>query len=541
MLVNRLLCIIQPFKDLWTGRRSASGSIDAKYTSVPPQLVVWRAAKSGHLVLVAICLLALLSNLLAVGLGGLFNELPVVVNNTYEFQQSMKPTLNNDSVTGTENRRIFNGNVIAYEMHFYIAMNNISQGTPLPPWVTKDYFFQPFTVAPEEEARGEAYTARTRGFGVFPSCSTAGTVKSRGRSPILNYTFTRDGKTFPDCPTTYQPSQLDLDTKYPRMPAGPSAAETVMALPQSPGITPCNIPLVLSWTRSSDALNKQDGEMETSFVVCTPVFTTSMFDVTVDPQGHVLQTTPVSEPSSTLDSPTSTNNTDVISTYLNRLLMGGTFPWHNDTLSKDWMNYLLKIQPEHADILDPLVAPNTTALVPGIDYVYRQLYVLLLSLNPLFFDNYTQPVAITGTERHTEIRIFMDTTALAISLAVLALNIAVAVALYGFTITHFLPRMPTTIGSILAYLAPSRAVREYDGPDGAGSSGGGGGVKKAPTFSFGRYVGDDGRAQVGIEMDPYVVPVKLSALRKGDTEPRTGLLRRVLGRRKTEGRGDTWL
>ncbi|OHW94646.1 hypothetical protein CSPAE12_06735 [Colletotrichum incanum] len=556
VLVNRLLCILQPFKDLWTGRRAAGGSINARYTSLPPQLVIWRAVRSGHFVLVAICLLSLLSNLLAIGLGGLFNELPVLVNNTCEFQQTMRPTLNNDSVLSEDNHRTFLGNVISYEMHFYIAMNNITQGTPLPPWVTKDYFFQPFAPSPGYHKKGEIYTARTRGFGILPFCFDAGIVKSRGSPPVLNYEYIREGEVL-NCSTTFQPKTLDLNITYNKQPSGPSAAEDVSYLTSRSGYGTCSVPLFLSWARTPDGLNKEDGEIETQFVVCTPEFTTSIFDVTVDSQGYVINSTQVSEPSSTLNSPTAKNNTDMVTIYLNNLMPGSPFPWHNDTLSNDWMNYLIKIQPGQSDMLDPLTTPNTTAIIPAVNYVYRQLYSLLLSLNPGFFDNYTEPITIAGNERHTEIRIFMDNTALAISLSVLALNIAVAIVLYGFTIKHFLPRMPTTIGSILAYLAPSRAVREYDWPDNTGSInsgkkddrkgsnsssiGGGSGLKKAPTFSFGRYVGEDGRAHVGIEMDPYVVPVKLSALRKGDTEPRTGLLRRVLGRGKREGRGDTWL
>ncbi|KAK1718589.1 uncharacterized protein CLUP02_07930 [Colletotrichum lupini] len=555
VLVNRLLCIIQPFKDLWSGRRSARGSIDAKYTSLPPQLVVWRAARSGHFVLVAICLLALLSNLLAVGLGGIFNELPISVNRTSRFQQRIKTTFNNDTVNSFDSHSTFYGNVISYEMHFYIAMNNITQGTALPPWVSKDYFFQPFPIAPGEESRSDTYTARTRGFSTIPSCIDAGTTKSWGRAPVLNYTYKRGGETVPGCPTTYQPQKLDLNkTTSSGEISGPSSAETVGVLKDDH--TPCGIPLILSWSRTSEVQNREDGEIDTWFAVCTPEFTTSMFDVTVDPVGHVLHAKQVSKPSFTPDLPIQKNTTDTVTTYVNDLIEGFAFPWHNNTLSKDWMNYLIKIQPGYADILDPLTIPNPKALIPVIERTYRQFYVIFLSLNLDFFDNYTQPVIITGTEHHIETRIFMDTAAFIISLSVLALNIVVAITLYGFTIKHFLPRMPTTIGSILAYLAPSRAVREYEWPDSAGSgdskdgprgrkngrgSGTGGIDKQAPTFSFGRYVGDDGRAHVGIEVDPYVVPVKLSALRKGDTEPRTGLLRRILGRGKKERQGDTWL
>ncbi|KAI8174229.1 hypothetical protein KHU50_004477 [Colletotrichum sp. SAR 10_65] len=532
VLVNRLLCILQPFKDLWRGQRRAKGTINARYTSVPPQFVMWRAAKAGHLALAAICLLALLSNLLAVGLGGLFNEIPVVVNKTCTFQQSIKPIMNNNSVTKSETQSMFTGNSIDYYDPFYIAMNNYTKGTPLPAWVNKNYFFQPFAAVPDDGIEREAYTAPTRGFGVVPQCSALGSFKSQGKSPTLNYTFTRGEQEFSECPTTFHDERLDLDKgNADLIITGVSAAETVSLMRRrAASANPCQIPLFLSWARSPNINLFNKTEIETWFVVCEPVFTTSMFNVTVDSQGQILQAVQTSEASSTLDYPLSTNNTDAISTYLNGMLDSVSYPFHNDTLSKFWMSYLLKVQPDTENILDPTTTPNTTAIVPSVEAVYSQLYALILSLNVNWFENYTEPITIVGTERHAEIRIFMDTTAFVISLSVLGLNIAVALLLYGGSIKHFLPRLPTTIGSLLAYVAPSRAVREYDGPNGFTNA----------TFSFGRYLGEDGRTHVGIEMDPFVVPVKLSALRKGDTEPRTGLLRRVLGRKKP-GRGEPWL
>ncbi|OBR11889.1 Phosphoribosylaminoimidazole-succinocarboxamide synthase [Colletotrichum higginsianum IMI 349063] len=484
VLVNRLLCIIQPFKDLWNGQRSANSSINARYTSVPPQLVIWRAAKSGHLVLVAICLLALLSNLLAVGLGGLFNEKPATINTTCEVQQTMRPSFNNDSVMSIDSQLSF-ARSIAYESPFYIVMNNISQGTTLPPWVNKDYFFQPFTSVPGQEAEAEELTVRTRGFGVRPSCFVADTIRSIGTGPVLNYTYTRNGEPVPSCPTTFQENDLTLNRSFTGEPTGHGTAEVVRSFHRRGSRTPCEVPLVLSWSRTP-SITKVDGEIETWHVVCEPIFTTSLFDVTVDRQGYVLRADHASEPSATLDDPLTTNNTDVISTYLNYILGDGMpVRWHNDSLSREFMNYLLKIHPDNANnILDPLEKPDPLALLPSIESIYRQLWAIMLHLNPQFFNTFTEPVRISGTCRKTDIRIFMDSSALVISISVLALNVAVAVVLYGFTITHFLPRMPTTIGSVLAYMAPSRAVREYDGPDSL----------KGATFSFGRYVGDDGRA-----------------------------------------------
>ncbi|KAK1688027.1 hypothetical protein BDP55DRAFT_548602 [Colletotrichum godetiae] len=549
VLVNRLLCILQPFQDLWSGKRSAKGSINARYTSLPPQLVFWRAAKSGHIILTAMCTLALLSNLLAVGLGGLFNEKPVDMELPYEFQQSLMPRMNNTSIY-TETRKTL-ADSAPYEIPFYIFMNNVSQNTPLTPWVNHDYFFQPFNIVPKDEDKtsGTTFTARTRGFSTNPSCSDFGTYNTTRKAPQLNFTMTRNDEAVKGCSTSFDTKYMTL-AEYDIFP-GPASKEIVQTLDESYDLTSCETPLLMGWSRISHASNITkptnsttsskrsqstelgDGEMASTFVICEPVFATAMFDVTVDWQGYIINASRASDVSATLDYPLSTNHTDAISAYVNRLIFSTQTNWHNDSFSRDWMNYLLKIQPGYANLLDPTVPPNATALIPTLEAVYRQIFVLLLGNNQNFLDTYPEPVIISGLRHTTETRIFMDATALVISLVVLAINIVVAIALYGLAIKHFLPRMPTTIGSILAYLAPSRAVREYDGA--------GGSLERSATFSFGRYVGEDGRAHVGIELDPFVVPVKLSALRKGDTEPRKGLLGRLLGRGKAGRGGDTWL
>ncbi|KAJ0381345.1 hypothetical protein COL26b_000016 [Colletotrichum chrysophilum] len=464
--------------------------------------------------------------LFSVGLGGLFNEEPIAIEHPHEFQQSIMPRLNNESVYN------FSNPIAPYEIPFLITMNNVTQNTPLTRWVSHEYFFQPFKVIPNDTAPANTYSARTTGFGVNPSCSDMGTFKTRGNAPEVNYTITRNGEVVQGCPSNFTTKVLDLNTTIYKDLTGQASAEYVSIMNKDiTDLTICQVPVMFGWSRSAQAANKT-GEMETWAVVCDPVFTTAMFDVTVDSDGYVISSSQVSESSPTLDYPLSTNHTDMMITIINSLFTTNKNKWHNDTFARDWINYLLKIQPGHADLLDPKSTPDIPSLIPDLEALYRQIYVLALgNTQQNLWEMYPEPVTITGIRHVTETRIFMNTTALAISLAVLGINIAVAIALYGLAIKHFLPRMPTTIGSILAYLAPSRAVREYDGP----------GSLQSATFSFGRYVAEDGRAHVGIELDPFVVPVKLSALRKGDTEPRNGLLRRVLGRRKVERGDETWL
>ena len=111
----------------------------------------------------------------------------------------------------------------------------------------------------------------------------------------------------------------------------------------------------------------------------------------------------------------------------------------------------------------------------------------------------------------------MDQPAFIITMIVLGLNIIVAVMYYCWAVIFVLPRMPTTIGSILAYVAPSRGVKLYNVRT-LGMS--------ERTLSFGRYVGTDGKVHVGIELDPHVSPIHLSSIREKPT-----IAERILRRR----------
>lgn len=73
-VLNRLLCLLQPFDELRKGNAIASTSIEVKYTSLPPQLTIWRALRARHFMLAAVCLTAVSTNVLAVALSGLLNE-----------------------------------------------------------------------------------------------------------------------------------------------------------------------------------------------------------------------------------------------------------------------------------------------------------------------------------------------------------------------------------------------------------------------------------------------------------------------------------
>lgn len=86
--------------------------------------------------------------------------------------------------------------------------------------------------------------------------------------------------------------------------------------------------------------------------------------------------------------------------------------------------------------------------------------------------------------------------------------------------------MPTSIASVMAYVAASRAAEDFS--HGSGSNGDGDGGKE--RYGYGRFVGTDGKTYVGIEKQRYVVPLES---RNSEAEKRTwslGWLRRRVGR-----------
>lgn len=69
--------------------------------------------------------------------------------------------------------------------------------------------------------------------------------------------------------------------------------------------------------------------------------------------------------------------------------------------------------------------------------------------------------------------------------------------------------MPTTIGSILAFVSASHILLDDD--KGSLSSEN---TKEEKTYSFGRYIGLDQKVHLGIDMDPHVALVDPASLKE---------------------------
>jgi hypothetical protein len=280
----------------------------------------------------------------------------------------------------------------------------------------------------------------------------------------------------------------------------------------------------------------------TTITACHPEFKTALFDVTVGIDSRVILATRATDLESDLDYPQSASHTDsLVAMALTRWT--GIASWHNDTIARNWMDFLIKVASNSTAFLDPLEPPPDAdkQIIPYMKDLLQRQFALLMAFNSFVLpeassaagDETNQNLSFAGTLYTTETRIFMSEEAFIASVTVLVLNVIVAVVIYSWAVKFFLPRMPTTIGSAVAYLAPSRALRLYE--EGNKSS--------AETFRFGRYVGDDGKAHVGIEISEFVVPVDLMALKRGDTRG-ASTFGRWVKTRLMKGRGksqEPWL
>lgn len=519
VLINRLLCVLQPYYDLLDGKRSPRTTVETKYDSLPPQLVVWRAIKAGHYFLALISIVVLLANILAIGLGAIFNESQISLLTTRNVTSLMSPSLSRGDILPSS----FPDETQYYD-HFYIVQTNMSADTRLPPWIDTRFTYLPISDLDVKDNSSAQYTTVTRGFGIQATCSTLSTNGSSPSRLEYSYNITAGPATQQEIKVVYEDTPYGNTTRCllpgfvddnigGALPEGKSTHEFYSALEQedvntfknatAEEVAFCEERLVLGWMKydTSRALSGPD----MAFLQCTTKMVSAMFNVTVDADGHILQ----SKRTGGFDNITEVMGPSAknISLQANMLIGdkwhasstgASQMGWHNDTLTKDWMNYYLKLATNRTDLVDPNEPlPDATRLIPTVEDIYQRIGAALLGANQDLFTNLSgnRRPDVAATMETQDTRIFMDSTGLIISLTILGIYLVVFVVLYARQRSVLLPRMPSTIGSTIAFVAGGRAVRMYSGVE----------EKSAEKYSFGRYVGADGTAHLGIELDPYVV------------------------------------
>lgn len=517
-LLNRLLCVLQPYQDLIKGRRSPGTTIETKYDSLPPQLMIWRALNAGHYLLALLSVAVLLANVLAVGLGAIFNESTVSVSTSLNMTSLKTTSLSRDSILPS---------AISddYYDHFYMVQTNLSSKTRLPPWIDEQFAYLPLSALDSEGNSSLQYVAVTRGFGLATTCSTLSTSNASLDHIVYTYNYTKSPAVdqtieavYGDTPygnttTCTLPGFVDFGHNLvDTVPDGRSAREIYSALEltdesaTADEVAFCESKIVLGWMRYESSQTEAVPNM--TFLQCATQLVTAQFNVTVDTDGHILHSKQVGE----YDNVTEVlgANATSIAHQANMLVgdkwhssvaEGDNMGWHNDSFTRDWMNYYLKLATNSTDLVNAgLPLPNATSLIPLVENMCQRIASALLGANmDLFTDSLQTQPTVSGIKIGQATKIFMDNTAFIISMTILGIYLLIGITFYARQRKVLLPRMPSTIGSTVAFAAGSRAMRMYGNIEEK---------DQKATYSFGKYVGMYGKEHIGIELDPYVAPLK---------------------------------
>ncbi|KAL2059944.1 hypothetical protein VTL71DRAFT_10099, partial [Oculimacula yallundae] len=535
VILNRILCLLQPFDELRKGNATSTKTIQAKYTSLPPQLVVWRAIKSGHFLLAAVCVIAVTTNILAVALSGLIIQGSASEAVPMQSFQQITPKFSGLPIRNNT----FN---INYYSHFYTAMSNITGGTPLPPWIDQHRAYLPFKIGAVPVTTGSGnplalvdIQGTTSGFGAALKCFELSPDQASDNSVLFKVLPDIDSVDFSTSHLLENGTKIECmgnqlhhgtngtKVKIGELPTGMTAFEAFNPMISVDDLEDggfCQTLLVAGWVRlGADGTPQPPGVLSNStnfdrnltsiFIGCRPQLQVASYNVSVDTGGHILSAQQISNFSSDTAAyfPASSNVTALLS-EANGLIGAANsngFSWHNDSFTSDWFNSLLG-QTIHSDALVDPRAPlpslgNATAIT---ETLYIQLFALLLGLNTDVF------VKAEGADIANlildvvvmEERLFISRVMFIMALILFGFQVIVAVMYYTHRPRRFLPRMPTSIASIIAFVAASRAVEDFDEKDAKGQSG------EEQRYAYGRFIGTDGKTHVGIERHRFVVPLK---------------------------------
>ena len=557
LVLNRNICMLQPFEDLRKKRSTIRESIGANYTAIPPQLVVWKAFRKGHILLASLCLMTLLADVLSVSLAGLLFEntmlQPAAATFTHRyammFQQLNGSALPFDATfTPLEQLK---GDVAE---PFLMAFSNQTAKTSMPPWSDDDFFYLPFTVNAQQQNDTWNYRAVTPVVGAQLHCQPV------PANTILNVTGTQAGPTGedtvpssanltvllpqPDGPTvTCVPrgpypylaeGAIDMEVIYNR-PIGQSATEFAYGLDgcgdgekmDGSGLTCSNNPaaagalcrnhVAAGWIRGNLVNGISDDPSEipsiiTSWnattIVCQAVVVVGVADVLVSADGHVLQTFSKNVSSDDIEKYFTTSPDDLIG-QANQYILDNGGEWHNDSFPSDWTNYLIENAINSSLFLDPTQPPPAAEdVIPPFSALYSKLFAILLSrdMDLLLVKNTNTSSPIQGSIIRQEARIFMSKTMFLIAESILVLYMATTVALYIKRPWRILARMPTSTASVIAFFAASNALIDFKGTAGM--------TKRELSkrlgkvrYGFGTFIGIDGEPHIGIEKYPFIVPL----------------------------------
>ncbi|KAI5262477.1 hypothetical protein E4T47_09272 [Aureobasidium subglaciale] len=337
-LLTRTLCMLEPYEQLRKGHAMPSKAILVDYNSLPPQLIVLKALKTGSLSLASTCcIMTLLANLLSIAFSSILHERSTVVPISHD-------------LTG-EYHLPLTGSNLPYPAwdQYYVAMSNLTAGTPLPAWTDEKFLYIPLGGMKPLATSKPLYRAQTPAVSASLHCY-----------PIYQ---SWDGRNLTwDLPIGTPSCKIYTSRENYRMPQS-EVPEAVELISFSSWVRGCELTVVAGWGRTSSQY-----PMNASWVGCKPELYVERREVVVNAQGFVQSSaliTDAMDDQEQLSVFTVENVVDAVHALLDRTITP-EYPYHtvlafhSDSIPSDWLNYLLVQMLNTPSVLDPHIPPPTS-------------------------------------------------------------------------------------------------------------------------------------------------------------------------------------
>lgn len=549
IVVTRAICAYQPYIQLQKGNASASSSLGVKYTNLPAALVFPRALRSRNYLVASVSAVSLLANFLAVAFGGLFENAYLPLPGPDTFTQTLAPIINSQMRYGEE--------------QYLLANTNITAGTALPPFVTPEFYFLPFTWNTTGNS-SDLHTAVTRGFGGSVVCqpleskslqlayytpiNTAGSAQNASDQfwgNNFNVTVPVTGGSGTVNCTAYPVSDSEWDpwTKNFAGPGSLAAGEYMLDLEPTAQDADqntwdkCLSILIIGWARGTISGSNDDnsnftfvpGTYKSTTLLCQQEIFSAEFEVVVDKSQRVQSYTRVG--------PFDVNNPayfkDVSLTnftaQMGRLFMAGSrvggtsddlastnevdasmdkAKFHNDSTALLFPHGLIGTLLNNTELANPTTpVPEFDLLDKGVQTLYGLLFAISLGLNSdRIFVPTTTGISISGTTTTEKQRMSMSNEIFYITAVLLGLNVLVGITTWILRPMQFfpkppsLPRFPDSIAAEIGFFHASQALRDVSGTASVSSRAREKHLESlGHKYGYGVYISKDGVRRRGVE------------------------------------------
>ncbi|KAI5854475.1 hypothetical protein BZA05DRAFT_468136 [Tricharina praecox] len=548
LAITRFVCLIMPYHEMQMGPTRSNLSLAIHYENRPPHFLLINTLKKGHYLLSSLIAAAILANILAVSLGGMFSPTTrEFVQSSVAYSEIYHPQINPNRIT----------TLPKMDTIFYAAMRNASDEDPKVPWTMADYYFLPFqpnNASSESSRITLSRTAETWAFKAKISCTAPensqlnftdhemDSANDVYLSPIKD-TFLRPGgncsaaqlakhshesiaaesiRLSPDPLLGYVITNIvDADAgevlgNYTRRVIAAGEVYHEKAVP----FRHCAGTFGAAWVRygvkeavSPDLDVTAFGTLapeEAVYLICQAGLTVARHSVTVNDQGFVL----------------SHNQTDQDVAELDRFIDESAVPYNHSTvdyLGMAFQQFILPTEPA-SPRLDPrphnwisfliqqrspglsLVA-NVTATADVFEKVYARLFPIFLNTysDSLFTAADDASLTTSGSAAVKEDRMMISTAMMILGVTILAVFVLVIAVTYlvrpGASMIH----IPTTIAATIALVYASNVGEDtastHSG-DKEGSLTEHPKLRDAQMYGYGWFVGRDGEHHLGVDREP---------------------------------------